>query len=170
MIRDLLRRRIMVTVIFLGTAVAATLFAFGRTGSAEASKIQPPPTDVVSALHSDYQIVVIPAREEELTKHGIAPASLAIETSGGEFAFAGGEPPSAYLVRFTDLTYGEPPSEGGAVAPAYVKKLAWLVVTRNTTHFVFGPFGRVRHPGTYTATLATFVDAMTGEFLGAATT
>ena len=57
---------------------------------------------------------------------------------------------SAHLVSFVG---------GGVVNPP---DLAWLVAERNVCEWIFGPPG-----GTYDADMATFVDARTGDWLGA---
>lgn len=99
------------------------------------------------------------------------PASQAIEAAVTTYAFLGGDAGAvqALRVRYTDPNYGTIVDDTtGAVAPFSVDEDAWLVLIPDTTNFIFGP-PSYTGPLTYTATLAVFVDAATGDVIQATT-
>ena len=111
--------------------------------------------------------------DEERKARAKVDKARAIRTAS-DYEF-GGSLGSTHLVRYTnpddceyanELDAGQP--ETAHCKPLSVNRLAWLVVIRDATVPVFGPPGR-RGPDTYEATVAAFVDARTGEDLGAET-
>lgn len=127
------------------------------------------PQDVRVNLRGDAGIVV----HDEASVRARVRSDRAILTAA-DYTM-GGAVTSSHLVRFTDpddceyaneLDAGQP--ETAHCKPLSVNRLAWLVVIRDATVPVFGPPGR-RGPETYEATVAAFVDARTGEDLGAET-
>jgi hypothetical protein len=126
------------------------------------------PTDVRSNLRAQGTIV-----DDERRARTKVDMARAIRTAS-DYEF-GRSLDSAHLVRYTnpddceyanELDAGQP--ETAHCTLLSVNRLAWLVVYRGATLAVHGPPGR-RGPDTYEATVAAFVDARTGEDLGAET-
>lgn len=103
------------------------------------------------------------------------PQSTAIERSGAEFSgVAKGLPATVAAVgTFTNPTYGKA-LDDGTTDPYIVNRAAWVVVYENvpqTSSDQFGGNMRQKEQASVTAftDLAVFVDASTGEVLGATT-
>ena len=133
------------------------------------SRRGPVPNDVRTHLRADWGITVASAARETPR----ITAEQALRTADNEDSF-GGTTLSAHLVRYSDPEFGEAANEivaaedDAVFTPLYMNHLTWLVVIRGAGLPVHGPPGRTG-PGTYDATVAAFIDAETGEDLGAVT-
>lgn len=118
-----------------------------------------------------------PALESALAGEGIEvdPSSAAAkvtaerawEVAAAELpALTSEADPQVSLVSFTDATLGEETADG-SLDIAYEDRVAWAVVLTDVEVPLFGPAVEDRKMETYPATLVTFVDAESGEFLEA---
>lgn len=140
------------------TAIADSM----RASAAIASGAPAVPADIRAALIEADGIEV---GDTALSQSTIA-ADQALTIAGEKFGWARGGPRKAYLGTFTDPHYGLTAEGQGPIAPYFVDRRAWIVVTPDTVHQYYG-----RHwPGrTFKATLVSFLDADTGAFLEAIT-
>lgn len=153
----------------VSTAMVVPAFVERAHGDPPGSGDPPVPTDVHTALLSDWGITTtapIPGTVPGVT------AAAANTTAQTEYGFMGGAITSTHLVLFTDPDLGDAVSEEAAAeedatfTPVYTNHLAWLVVIRDASW-------ESRVPGqqsqTFAQTVAAFIDATNGSDLGAVT-
>gem|GEM_PF-2595950 len=145
--------------------VSLAIMAF-RSHTAQAT-LPPPFQAAQGALSSTYGIEIAAAastRDVTVTQQQALKSALA-QMSRPLNALA-----EATLVTVTDTHYVNHAQPGGAPgAPVLANRLAWLVLIPNSSVPIVRPYkpGAPAGPGSYTATLAVFIDAHTGEFLEA---
>jgi hypothetical protein len=153
------------------SALFVVLAATGCGSSAPSeSQSDDLPADVRINLERDYDVTL----HGEPWARAPVDANRAIRAASG-FGFGSEGSASAYLVRYSDpndceyaseLDAGQP--ETAQCTPLTVNRLAWLVVFRDVEAPIHGPAGR-GGPGTYDATVASFVDARSGREISAVT-
>ena len=155
-----------VAIVAGGAALGATELT-GRATASLGTTLSGVPSPVQQALQAQYGITVANASP---TASDTA-SSQAVAAATASFAELGGDATStvAVRIRFTDPHYGAvTEGKNNTVSPYNVEKDAWLVLIPNTTNFIFAPPGSPA-PSSYTATLAVFVDATTGNVIEAQT-
>ena len=160
------RRRVVLLVIAAGAVgVSLAVMAF-RSHTARAT-LPPPFQAAQGALSSTYGIETAAAAstrgvtvtQQQAVKNALTQMSRALTT-----------PADATLVTVTDTHYVNHAQPGGPGVPVLANRPAWLVLIPNFSVPIVRPYrpDAPAGPASYTATLAVFVDAHTGEFLEAA--
>jgi hypothetical protein len=145
--------------------VSLAVMAF-RSHTAHAT-LPPPFQNAQSALISAYGIETAAAAstldvrvtQQQAEKNALTRMSRPLS-----------EPTEAALVTVTDTHYVSHARPGGPGVPVLANHIAWLVLIPNFSVPIVRPYkpGAPVGPQSYTATLAVFIDAHTGEFLEAA--
>ena len=164
--RTALRIGLVGALVFAGALGGYFMTAGAGKAAPSAAVPSQMPTSVTTALDEQgISVSAAPATPNDL------PAAQAVRAAVSTYAFLDGEADAAqaFRVRYTDPAYGNITDEAtGTVTPFNVDKDAWLVLIPNTTNYIYGPQSYTGPP-TYSATLAVFVDASTGDVIEAST-
>lgn len=156
-------RRVVLFVLAIGAVgVSFAIMAF-RSHTAQATL--PPPFQAAQGdLSSTYGIETaastqdVRVTQQQAVKNALTRMSRPLNA-----------PAEATLVTVTDTHYVNHAQPGPGV-PVLANRPAWLVLIPNFSVPIVRPYkpGAPAGPGSYTATLAVFIDAHTGEVLEAA--
>jgi hypothetical protein len=160
------RRRVVLLV--LGAGAVGVSLAVMALGSHTAHATLPPPFQAAqTALSSTYGIETAAAAstqdvrvmQQQAVKNALARMSRPLN-----------EAAKATLVTVTDTRYVNHAQPDAPGVPVLANRMAWLVLIPNVSVPIVRPYRpwAPAGPGSYTATLAVFIDANTGEFLEAA--
>jgi hypothetical protein len=160
------RRRVVLAVLAAGAVgVSLAIMAF-RSHTAEAT-LPPPFQAAQGALSSTYGIETAAAAS---TRDVTVTQQQAVKNALTKVSRPLNAPAEATLVTVTDTHYVKHAQPGGPGVPVLANRPAWLVLIPNFSVPIVRPYkpAAPAGPGSYTATLAVFIDAHTGEFLEAA--
>ena len=163
----LLSRRRVVLLVFAVGAVGVSLGAMASRSHPAQATLPSPFQAAQGALSSTYGIETAAAAS---TRDVTVTQQQAVKNALTKMSRPLNAPAEATLVTVTDTHYVSHAHPGAPGVPVLSNRPAWLVLITNFNVPIVRPYkpGAPAGPGSYTATLAVFIDAHTGEFLEAA--
>ena len=160
------RRRVALLLLAAGAVgVSLAVMAF-RSHTAQAT-LPPPFQAAQGALSSAYGIETAAAAQ---TRDVTVTQQQAVRNALTKMSRPLNAAAEATLVTVTDTHYVNHAQPGAPGVPVLANRPAWLVLIPNFSVPIVRPYrpGDPAGPASYTATLAVFIDARTGDFLEAA--
>jgi hypothetical protein len=166
MLSHLLSRRRAVLLVLAAGAVGVSLAVMAFRSHTAHATLPPPFQAAQGVLSSTYGIETAAAAS---TRDVTVTQQQAVKNALTKMSRPLNAPAEATLVTVTDTHYVNHPRPGAPGVPVLENRPAWLVLISNFSIPIVRPYkpGAPAGPGSYTATLAVFIDAHTGEFLEA---
>jgi hypothetical protein len=165
--RHLLSRRRVVLLVIAAAAVWVSLAVTAFRSHTAHATLPPPFQAAQGALSSTYGIETAAAAS---TRDVTVTQQQAVQNALTKMSRPLNATAEATLVTVTDTHYVNHLHPGAPGVPVLANRPAWLVLISNFSVPIVRPYkpGAPAGPASYTATLAVFIDAHTGEFLEAA--